>query len=309
MHFPNLHRLRLQHLRCLVTIARLGNMRAAAEKLAVSQPAVTKTIKELEELVGKPLLIRHRHGVSLTAAGQALVEQAQLGLNTLDNAISDAKQQPRRTLALGMLPTLSSGLPRRLLNALHALGLPRLRLDTDLNPQLLSRLQEGELDIVIGRLADPDHMLDLNFEPLWAEPLVVVMAGGHPLSQAPWEQWEGLPYPVVLPLPGTSLYQASQSFLLHMGPSAEHCQLETLTLAVAEEAVERDQAIWFTGLSSAKAGVGAKRWIIRRIPDAPSETIGLFTQTLHTQNLAEPLAAIRSQIKIWRQALQAQLSD
>lgn len=282
-------------------------MRAAAEKLAVSQPAVTKTIKELEELVGKSLLVRHRHGVTLTAAGQALVEQAQLGLNTLDNAISDAKQQPRRTLALGMLPTLSSGLPRRLLNALHELGLPRLRLDTDLNPYLLARLQQGELDIVMGRLADPDHMLDLNFEPLWAEPLVVVMSAGHPLSQAPWEQWEGLPHPVVLPLPGTSLYQAAQTFLQHMGASTEHRQLETLTLAVAEEAVERDLAIWFTGLSSAKAGVGSQRWVMRRLPDAASETIGLFTQTLHTQNLAEPLAAIRSQIKLWRQDLQAHL--
>src|SRR3982751_2287503 len=56
-----------------------------------------------------------------------------------------------------------------------------LRIHTGANPELLARLRQRELDLVIGRFAEPAHMPGLSFEHLYADPLVLAVRPGHPL--------------------------------------------------------------------------------------------------------------------------------
>ena len=67
-----LNRLRMRHVRCFLTIARCGSMTAAAKEMNSSQPAVSRSLAELETLVGQPLFERGGRGLTLTEAGERL---------------------------------------------------------------------------------------------------------------------------------------------------------------------------------------------------------------------------------------------
>ncbi|MGH6625963.1 MAG: LysR family transcriptional regulator, partial [Burkholderiaceae bacterium] len=66
----------LRHLRCFVAVAQQRHLARAAEKLALSQPAVSKTLVELEQLAGARLVARGRRGAQLTPAGEQLLAHA-----------------------------------------------------------------------------------------------------------------------------------------------------------------------------------------------------------------------------------------
>ncbi|MBX6318185.1 LysR substrate-binding domain-containing protein [Pigmentiphaga sp.] len=301
-----LNRIRLQHIRCLLATAQHGNMRAAAEFLSITQPAVSKIIKELEEIVGKPLVVRQRHGVALTAAGMAFVQHARQGVMALEMALGEARDPEGDSVKLGVLPSLAVELPQEILQSWRARGRHGpVRLETGLNPELLGRLRQGELDVVVGRLAEPDHMLELRFEPLWSEPLVVAMRPLHPLARADWHAWQELSYPVILPLPGTSIYQAADSFLAQLRPAASHERLETLAIPLARNLALNSDALWFASLSTVKQEVEHGILAARRVPGAATEAIGLFTQAqpaVHRPLAGDMAAVVREVAARWRAA-------
>jgi len=70
------NRIRLRHLHCLVAVAQAKHLGSAGERMGLTQPAVSKTLRELEELVGCQLLVRHRTGIELTASGARLLRHA-----------------------------------------------------------------------------------------------------------------------------------------------------------------------------------------------------------------------------------------
>ena len=72
-------RIRLRHLQCFLAVAQFGNLRRAALALAITQPAVTKTINELEDMLAKPLFVRGRHGATLTPEGETFMRHAGSG--------------------------------------------------------------------------------------------------------------------------------------------------------------------------------------------------------------------------------------
>ncbi|MDX3904777.1 MAG: LysR substrate-binding domain-containing protein [Pigmentiphaga sp.] len=306
MTSPQLNRIRLQHIRCLLATAQHGNMRAAAEFLSITQPAVSKIIKELEEIVGKPLVVRQRHGVVLTPAGMAFVQHARQGVMALEMALGEARDPEGDAVKIGLLPSLAVDLPQEILQSWRARGRHGpVRLETGLNPELLARLRQGELDVVVGRLAEPDHMLELRFEPLWSEPLVVAMHPRHPLARTEWPAWQSPGHPVILPLPGTSIYQAADSFLGQLRSGASHDRLETLAVPLARNLALHSDALWFASLSTVKEDVENGILVARRVPGAATEAIGLFTQA--QAGASRPLAgdmadAVRSVAVRWRAA-------
>ena len=68
--------IRLHHLRDLLAVVETGSLRAAARKLGLTQPSLTKSLRQLEEQTALALLVRSSHGVTLTSAGQRVVERA-----------------------------------------------------------------------------------------------------------------------------------------------------------------------------------------------------------------------------------------
>ncbi|WJJ93775.1 LysR family transcriptional regulator [Neopusillimonas aromaticivorans] len=96
-----MNRVRLRHLQCFVTVAQEQNLGKAAERLNLSQPAVSKTLTELEQMAGQQLVVRGRFGARLTTDGEHFLAHALSVTEALDDAA--------RALSKGGNPTRNVG--------------------------------------------------------------------------------------------------------------------------------------------------------------------------------------------------------
>src|SRR5690606_7920639 len=155
-------RIRLRHIQCFVAVAQEQHLRKAAERLHLSQPAVSKTLAELEELMRVRLMDRGRFGARLTRDGQAFPSHAMAVLDALDSgrrAVGDESDAASESVSVGALPTVAPDLLPYALTKFRA-EWPRARIDVQIgaNAQLLEKLRSGEVDLVLGRMADPEAM-------------------------------------------------------------------------------------------------------------------------------------------------------
>src|SRR3954447_26566442 len=103
-------RMKIRHLQCFMEVARLGHVGRAADQLAVTQPAVSKTLRELEELLNVRLFTRGPKGLALTPLGEAFQHHAATGVVALQQAIECVAQRRRQgetNLRIGALPTVA----------------------------------------------------------------------------------------------------------------------------------------------------------------------------------------------------------
>ena len=272
-----LHRIRLQHVRSLLACAQHGNMRAAAEALRITQPAVTKIIQDLEDIVGQQLVLRERHGVRLTPAGERFVQHARLGVTALEQALGSVAPQRGVLLRLGVLPTLATPwLSALIRNWRVRQPEGTLRVVSGRNAQLLEQLGQGALDAVLGRLAEPDRMMNLRFEPLWSEPLMVAMREDHPLHALPFSQWQHIDCPVVMALPGTAIRKAADDFLASIDARPGGAVIETLEPAIGRSLAWSDHALWFAPAGTIHDGLESLPLSVRELPGTAAEAIGLY---------------------------------
>ncbi len=245
-----LSRIKMRHLHCLVVVGQERSMLRAAHVLALTQPAVSKTLAELEALVGRPLLVRHARGVELTRAGQVLVQHASASLRSLREGLDAAAGQPQShqaSVSVGALPNVSATLLPQAVEALRT-AMPSLhvRVASGTNAHLMGRLRQGELDMVFGRLAEPSDMIDLVFEQLFVEPLVVAARPSHPLSRLRKPGPRALSaYPLILPMAGTSIRRTIDAFLVTHRVELPACVIDTLDTAFALQMVRSTDACWF----------------------------------------------------------------
>ena len=102
--------MKTRHIRAFRAIVDTGSIRAAARKIGVSQPALTKTLRELETLLGVPLLLRSVRGVTLTEFGRALMPRVTLIEEEILRAREEISQmlgQKGSTVAIGLSAVVS----------------------------------------------------------------------------------------------------------------------------------------------------------------------------------------------------------
>ena len=305
-----LSRIRLRHLQCFLAVAQLGNLRRAAQALSITQPAVTKTLNELEELLARPLFARGRHGATLTPEGEAFMRHAIESVHAIGAAVDSVLREPDAApLRIGVLPTVAAAFLPGVLRDV-AVRWPQLvvRVVTGRNAALIEQLRERELDAVIGRLADPERMAGLSFELLYAEPMVIVLRPGHAL--APRSARAAPPafaalgrHPLVLPPAGTLIRQLADAFLRRHAITPQAGVVETMDSALARTLVTSADNLWFTPRGAVQADLEA-RTLLRLAPDlTPEEPVGLL---LRTEPIASPtlqtfLAAVRARAGTVRQ--------
>jgi len=183
-----LSRIRLRHLTCFVVVAQERTLARAAERLHLSQPAVSKTLAELEAIAGRRLVERGRGGAQLTPAGEQFLRYAvdvTRALESAANALTQTGSPSVPSVRLGALPTVAGGLVTQAVTRLrrrrpHA----AMRVWTAANPELLTALRSGDVDFAVGRMAEPAMMQGISFELLYVESLTVVARVGHPLLAA-----------------------------------------------------------------------------------------------------------------------------
>ncbi|SAI72361.1 LysR family transcriptional regulator [Bordetella ansorpii] len=175
----------LRHLRQFVAIAELGSYRRAAEALHIAQPALSVSIQKLEHAVGVQLLARGARGVSLTAAGEALMGDARRALFHADQA-----RRAARRVALGESGRLRLGfvgsatyelLPRCLPAFRQQYPDVQLELREDSTIGLVAALRANELDagLVRGPLADDPELASWEVE---RDDLILALPSDHPLA-------------------------------------------------------------------------------------------------------------------------------
>lgn len=180
--------MRLQHLELLLTLARTGSLRASAAALHVTQPALTKALKQLEDEFGTTLVVRTPKGVRLAPAGELLAARAATVLREVDRAREEVAwfaRNERATVTVGVSPAAALLLaPGALARFQSRWPGVTVRLTDALYPRAQERLRSGELDMALGPLpaTGPGH--DLRSVELLHSTSVIVGPRDHPLRRA-----------------------------------------------------------------------------------------------------------------------------
>lgn len=241
-------RLRLRHLRCFLETARLESLSAAASALRVSQPAASKTIRELEDILGVALFDRTGRRLALTPSGKLFQQHAGGAMLALERAQSLARGAPERItkLVVGILPTVATDVfPRAALAFYNEMPNCTLRVSTGPNWLLLSQLREGSLDLTIGRMPNPEQMTGLAFQQLYSEQVVMVVRPDHPLTRTGAVAENLGKFPLLLPPSGAVIAPAVQSYLLSIGLQHQPAAFESVSLAFGRKVVQLSDAVWF----------------------------------------------------------------
>jgi LysR family pca operon transcriptional activator len=278
----------LRHLRAFVAVAQERHLARAAARLALSQPAVSKTLSELETIVGTRLVDRSqagRRGVQgLTPAGEQLLAHALRVLEALDasaEAVAPTAGGRIERLRIGALPSVAPALlPSALARLRDHWPAAQIAVKSAANAVLLDELRAGELDLVVGRMSDPRLMAGLSFELLYTEPLVFAVRAGHPLALKPAPVQAVLDYPLVVYGEGTIPRHNTESFLSARGLVLPTHALQTLDVGVASALVAVSDAVWITPLGAARGELAEGRLVRLRIDTAGTEEpVGLLLRS------------------------------
>lgn len=241
-------RIKFRHLLCFLEIARQGSLARAADVLAISQPAISKTLKELEALLETRLFERTRQGVQLTPAGSLFMRYAGPSVQALRDGVGSVRGEARAPsqVRIGVLSTVEGLLMPEVLCRLHqrheALVISVV---TGVSAQLLGQLHLGELELVVGRMTDSPQIQGLSFEHLYSESMALVVRPGHPLlARQPVERALVGRYPLVLPPSGTTIRQHADSLFVQAGMQMPAQRLETLSLALSRRYLLGSDAVW-----------------------------------------------------------------
>ena len=177
-------RLRLKDLHTLQTVAEVGSMAKASERLALSQPAISKAVSDMERVLGAPLLDRFSRGVALTDCGRLLVERTKVVFDEITQGVSEIERLSDPTRGIVKVGTTEpvAGVVSEIISRLAGKH-PRIGYDvmiSDLDT-LIGELRQRTRDVVVTRWAPPPIANDLAVQTLFKSSLAVMAAHGHPL--------------------------------------------------------------------------------------------------------------------------------
>lgn len=293
-------RIRLRHLHTFVAVAQQGTLGRAAETLNLSQPALSKTLNELEQLTGTRLFERGRLGAQLTLVGEQFLTHAVKvldALNSAGQALNRKEGLNNDIVRIGALPTAALGILPTVIGQFHKQQKDiTLQVATMNNTMLLAGLKSGEIDIGIGRMSDPELMSGLHYELLFLESLKLVVRPGHPLLQETVTLSRVMEWPVVVSPKGTVPRQNAEALLQSQGCKMPAGCIETLSASLSRQLTVDFDYVWFVPSGAVKDDL--RRGELTALPIATQgagEPIGILTRvdatlTPGTQTL---LSAIR----------------
>ena len=179
--------IRLAQLRSFLAVVEAGSLRAGTRQAGMSQPALTRSLQQLEDELHARLLVRSARGVSLTPAGRAFFARARAVQEELRKAreeLDALRGGAAGSVALGIAPHLSSVVPQAMARFREKHPDAQLRIVEGVRTALLPRLREESLDFMIAQNPGGALPPGLRFRPLLRPALVVVGRKGHPLAKA-----------------------------------------------------------------------------------------------------------------------------
>jgi DNA-binding transcriptional LysR family regulator len=185
---PSLRHLDLKHLRQLTEVADKGSIRAAAESLAITQPALSRSIRSIENELGLKLVERGPRGAELTAAGNRLLSYARIidaNLTSAENELRGLRDRSSRTelIAFGMSWLTEQLIAAQLIERVLR-ERPGIRLSTVVGDyeSLAPKLASGRLEFFVGPPPMGGARPGITTQPLTQFPAAVVVRATHPLA-------------------------------------------------------------------------------------------------------------------------------
>ena len=227
--------LKLKHLVLVDTLARTRNMHAAAELMNLSQPAVSKMLRDLEEMLGFPLFERLPRNMPPTELGEYVARYARVTLNDTQKFVEQVNKLRKGGhgyLKVGAIFAATSVvLPEAI--ARIKVGRPLLSIEVveQTSDRLLEMLEQKELDLMIGRFTDDRYRQLFDFQTLGPEPFCLVVNPQHPLAGRqevpPVElgQWPWILYPA-----GTPIRRRMESAFVEFGIGTPSNTVETISM-------------------------------------------------------------------------------
>ncbi|ENF6038529.1 LysR substrate-binding domain-containing protein [Citrobacter amalonaticus] len=276
-------RIRLRHLHTFVAVAQQGTLGRAAETLNLSQPALSKTLNELEQLTGTRLFERGRLGAQLTLPGEQFLTHAVKvldALNTAGQALNRKEGLNNDVVRIGALPTAALGILPSVIGQFHQQQKEStLQVATMNNTMLLAGLKSGELDIGIGRMSDPELMSGLNYELLFLESLKLVVRPNHPLLQENVTLSRVMEWPVVVSPKGTVPRQNAETLLQSQGCKMPTGCIETLSASLSRQLTVDYNYVWFVPSGAVKEDLRQATLVSLPVPtQGAGEPIGILTR-------------------------------
>lgn len=189
-------RLKFRQLRLVDVLARVGTLGRAAADLNVTQPAATKILQDLEELLGTRLFVRTPRAMIPTEIGTHVIDYARRVLidgERFVDGLASLKRGGYGVLALGaIMATASDLLPRAIAALKRERPLMTVRLLAATSDVLAAALARGELDLFLGRIPEPSDRSAFDFEPLAGEQLWVFAVASHGLARRDTLDWADL---------------------------------------------------------------------------------------------------------------------
>lgn len=277
--------IKFRHLSTFLEVARQRSVGRAAEVLHVSQPAVTKTLRELEGALGVRLFEKEGRGIRITRYGEVFLRHAGASVAAVQqgiDSVSRAQANSGPPLRIGALPTVSARImPQVVQNFLgEGTGSP-IKVVTGENLVLLDQVRLGQLDVMVGRLAAPEQMTGLSFEHLYSEPIRFIVRPDHPLlRQKRFDFTRVRDYTILMPTRGSIIRPYAERFLLAHGMAELPSEIETVSDSFGRALLAQSDAIWI--ISEGVVARDLRDGTLATLPVDTSETrgsVGLTTRT------------------------------
>jgi DNA-binding transcriptional LysR family regulator len=238
-------RLKNRHIPLLAALGDTGNLNRAAIGLGISQPAISKLLKELEDGLGVELFERHARGVVPTLYGEAMIRHARRVLNTLESAYSEVdalRHGQQGHVRIGTILTpCAELLPEVVRHAKQRFPGLEITIRTGSSRDLLAILDDGELDILVARFSAGSQQDDLRFEPLAKEPMQICARAG--LVKGPMSRAELNEADWVLPPAGSVLRQEFDALFQRAGMHPPRKVVNAENLLMVTTLVEKNDML------------------------------------------------------------------
>jgi len=241
-------RLKTRQLLLLIALDEHRNIHRASGALFMTQPAASKQLKDLEDMLEVRLFDRFPHGMVPTIYGETMIRHARMALTNLSLAHDDIvalKSGLVGQVEVGviMAPGMSL-LPRAIANVKKNAPLLRIGVTVEQSNILLRALQLGTLDFMIGRILEKESATNLVYEELTEEPACVVARVGHPLlSRKNLQLQDIVNYPWILPPNGSILRHRFDLMFLRAGMDVPNNVVDTTSLLLVTSLLQQTDSL------------------------------------------------------------------
>lgn len=296
-------------LRQFVVAAEEGGISKAANRLRISQPALSKNIRKLEDQLGTPLFERHSKGTTLTQAGRIFHEHAQIIGLEYQHALQDVRNvlsKQASTIRIGVGPIWSSTVLPRVVQRFHA-SFPdhRLQVLTGAADDLAEWVRIGRTDIYAGVISHRTTPPGFIVRKLARSEMVVLAARDHPLitNGAAVDPKEIANFPFVAFVPAHEVVEVLTKYLKSQGAEPPSFMLETSSIYACVELVRAGHFLIYETRMLAENPIGEALEVVP-LPDH-NHTFDLGI--IHRDGL-DRIPVYRNLMQIMREELTSTLS-